>query len=156
MVDETLKRLKALVHKIWEKENGGVHRCVVASITVKAPVCEVWNVLTAYETLPDEENQKKKERETIHMYLYLTSESKSCSQTASNKLLLIEIRQNFLIVPNLAISKIFSRENNKVRILQIKLRTLTGHNMQQAKISWLSGLLLLDLELVKVLMRAKL
>eukprot|EP00268_Persea_americana_P016480 TRINITY_DN17816_c0_g1_i1.p1 TRINITY_DN17816_c0_g1~~TRINITY_DN17816_c0_g1_i1.p1 ORF type:complete len:393 (-),score=78.50 TRINITY_DN17816_c0_g1_i1:371-1549(-) len=57
------------------KENGGVHRCVVASITVKAPVCEVWNVLTAYETLPE-------------------------------------------IVPNLAISKVLSRENNKVRILQ--------------------------------------
>lgn len=35
------------------KENGGVHRCVVASITVKAPVREVWNVLTAYESLPE-------------------------------------------------------------------------------------------------------
>lgn len=57
------------------KENGGVHRCVVASITVKAPVREVWNVLTAYESLPE-------------------------------------------FVPNLAISKILSRENNKVRILQ--------------------------------------
>ncbi|KAK6938007.1 Coenzyme Q-binding protein COQ10, START domain [Dillenia turbinata] len=34
------------------KENGGVHRCVVASITVKATVPEVWKVLTAYETLP--------------------------------------------------------------------------------------------------------
>ncbi|CAN8298804.1 unnamed protein product [Cochlearia groenlandica] len=56
-------------------ENGGVHRCAVASITVKAPVCEVWNVLTSYESLPE-------------------------------------------IVPNLAISKILSRENNKVRILQ--------------------------------------
>ncbi|XP_026445645.1 uncharacterized protein LOC113346316 [Papaver somniferum] len=56
-------------------EDGGVHRCVVASITVKAPVREVWNVLTAYEKLPE-------------------------------------------IVPNLAISKILSRENNKVRILQ--------------------------------------
>ncbi|CAH8281975.1 unnamed protein product [Eruca vesicaria subsp. sativa] len=56
-------------------ENGGVHRCAIASITVKAPVCEVWKVLTAYERLPD-------------------------------------------IVPNLAISKILSRENNKVRILQ--------------------------------------
>ncbi|XVF14744.1 hypothetical protein REPUB_Repub09cG0087900 [Reevesia pubescens] len=56
-------------------ENGGVHRCVVASITVKAPVREVWNVLTAYESLPE-------------------------------------------IVPNLAISKVLSRENNKVRILQ--------------------------------------
>nr|XP_043609044.1 uncharacterized protein LOC122580962 [Erigeron canadensis] len=56
-------------------ENGGVHRCVVASITVKAPVREVWNVLTSYETLPE-------------------------------------------IVPNLAISKVIARENNKVRILQ--------------------------------------
>ncbi|KAK7273913.1 hypothetical protein RIF29_14980 [Crotalaria pallida] len=56
-------------------ENGGAHRCVVASITVKAPVREVWNILTAYETLPE-------------------------------------------IVPNLAISKILSRDNNKVRILQ--------------------------------------
>ncbi|CAA6663806.1 unnamed protein product [Spirodela intermedia] len=56
-------------------ENGGAHRCVVASITVKAPVREVWNVLTAYESLPE-------------------------------------------IVPNLAISKILLRENNKVRILQ--------------------------------------
>lgn len=35
------------------KENGGVHRCVVASITVKAPVREVWNILTAYESLPE-------------------------------------------------------------------------------------------------------
>ncbi|XP_024984427.1 uncharacterized protein LOC112520315 isoform X2 [Cynara cardunculus var. scolymus] len=34
-------------------ENGGVHRCVVASITVKAPVREVWNVLTSYENLPE-------------------------------------------------------------------------------------------------------
>ncbi|KAL6007647.1 hypothetical protein ACLOJK_033147 [Asimina triloba] len=70
MVDEVhLRRFDGLL------ENGGVHRCVVASITVKAPVREVWNVLTAYETLPE-------------------------------------------IVPNLAISKILSRENNKVRILQ--------------------------------------
>lgn len=35
------------------KENGGVHRCVFASITVKAPVREVWNVLTSYEALPE-------------------------------------------------------------------------------------------------------
>lgn len=35
------------------KENGGVHRCAVASITVKAPVCEVWKVLTSYESLPE-------------------------------------------------------------------------------------------------------
>ncbi|PWA55171.1 START-like domain-containing protein [Artemisia annua] len=56
-------------------ENGGVHRCVFASITVKAPVREVWNVLTSYETLPE-------------------------------------------IVPNLAISRILARDNNKVRILQ--------------------------------------
>ncbi|CAL5365660.1 unnamed protein product [Camellia sinensis] len=70
MVDEVhLRRFDGLL------ENGGVHRCVVASITVKAPVREVWNVLTAYERLPE-------------------------------------------IVPNLAISKILSRDNNKVRILQ--------------------------------------
>ncbi|KAJ8755613.1 hypothetical protein K2173_022208 [Erythroxylum novogranatense] len=70
MVDEVhLRRFDGLL------ENGGVHRCVIASITVKAPVREVWNVLTSYESLPE-------------------------------------------IVPNLAISKILSRENNKVRILQ--------------------------------------
>ncbi|KAG0453470.1 hypothetical protein HPP92_024774 [Vanilla planifolia] len=34
-------------------ENGGSHRGVVASITVKATVHEVWNVLTAYEELPE-------------------------------------------------------------------------------------------------------
>lgn len=70
LVDEVhLRRFDGLL------ENGGVHRCVVASITVKAPVRKVWSVLTAYESLPE-------------------------------------------IVPNLAISKILSRENNKVRILQ--------------------------------------
>ncbi|GAB4855740.1 hypothetical protein Ancab_024384 [Ancistrocladus abbreviatus] len=70
MVDEIhLRRFDGLL------ENGGVHRCVSASITVKAPVREVWNVLTAYESLPE-------------------------------------------IVPNLAISKVLSRDNNKVRILQ--------------------------------------
>ncbi|KAL5192309.1 Transport protein particle subunit [Glycine soja] len=70
MVDEVhLRRFDGLL------ENGGVHRCVVASITVKAPVREVWNILTAYETLPE-------------------------------------------IVPNLAISKVVSRDNSKVRILQ--------------------------------------
>ncbi|MCD7454779.1 hypothetical protein HAX54_026073 [Datura stramonium] len=70
VVDEVhLRRFDGLL------ENGGVHRCVVASITVKAPVRDVWNVLTAYESLPE-------------------------------------------IVPNLAISKILSRDNNKVRILQ--------------------------------------
>ncbi|KAI4343492.1 hypothetical protein L6164_010833 [Bauhinia variegata] len=70
VVDEVhLRRFDGLL------ENGGVHRCVVASITVKAPVREVWNVLTAYESLPE-------------------------------------------IVPNLAISRILSRDNNKVRILQ--------------------------------------
>ncbi|CAL0306690.1 unnamed protein product [Lupinus luteus] len=70
VVDEVhLRRFDGLL------ENGGVHRCVVASITVKAPVREVWDVMSSYETLPD-------------------------------------------IVPNLAISKILSRDNNKVRILQ--------------------------------------
>lgn len=70
MVDEVhLRRFDGLL------ENGGAHRCVIASITVKAPVREVWNILTAYEELPE-------------------------------------------IVPNLAISKILLRDNNKVRILQ--------------------------------------
>nr|XP_010912051.1 uncharacterized protein LOC105038057 isoform X1 [Elaeis guineensis] len=70
MVDEVhLRRFDGLL------ENGGAHRCVIASITVKAPIREVWNVLTTYEALPE-------------------------------------------IVPNLAISKILSRDNNKVRILQ--------------------------------------
>ncbi|XP_057791568.1 uncharacterized protein LOC131008640 [Salvia miltiorrhiza] len=70
LVDEVhLRRFDGLL------ENGGVHRCVIASITVKAPVREVWNILTAYESLPE-------------------------------------------IVPNLAISKVLSRESNKVRILQ--------------------------------------
>ncbi|XP_052188806.1 uncharacterized protein LOC127799110 isoform X2 [Diospyros lotus] len=70
VVDEVhLRRFDGLL------ENGGVHRSVIASITVKAPVREVWNILTAYESLPE-------------------------------------------IVPNLAISKVLSRDNNKVRILQ--------------------------------------
>ncbi|XP_057419971.1 uncharacterized protein LOC130714102 isoform X2 [Lotus japonicus] len=70
VVDEVhLRRFDGLL------ENGGVHRCVVASITVKAPVRDVWNILSSYETLPE-------------------------------------------IVPNLAISKVLSRDNNKVRILQ--------------------------------------
>lgn len=70
MVDEIhLRRLDGLL------EDGGVHRCVAACITVKAPVREVWNILTAYESLPE-------------------------------------------FVPNLAISKVLSRENNRVRILQ--------------------------------------
>ncbi|GJN22726.1 hypothetical protein PR202_gb10321 [Eleusine coracana subsp. coracana] len=56
-------------------EHDGAHRCVFASITVKAPVREVWNVLTAYENLPE-------------------------------------------FVPNLAISRIVLRDNNKVRIMQ--------------------------------------
>lgn len=38
---------------LWVKEHEGAHRCVVASITVKAPVREVWNALTAYEKLPE-------------------------------------------------------------------------------------------------------
>ncbi|RYQ94383.1 hypothetical protein Ahy_B08g089294 [Arachis hypogaea] len=75
MVDEVhLRRFDGLLC-FDAKENGGVHRCVIASITVKAPVCEVWNVLTAYEKLSE-------------------------------------------IIPNLAISKILSRYNNKIRILQ--------------------------------------
>ncbi|KAH1251286.1 hypothetical protein AAZX31_05G182700 [Glycine max] len=70
VVDEIhLRRFDGLL------ENGGVHRCVFATITVKASVRDVWNVMSSYETLPE-------------------------------------------IVPNLAISKILSRDNNKVRILQ--------------------------------------
>ncbi|XP_051139777.1 uncharacterized protein LOC127257414 [Andrographis paniculata] len=70
VVDEVhLRRYDGLL------ENGGVHRCVVASITVKAPVREVWSILTDYERLPE-------------------------------------------IVPNLAISKVLTRENNNVQILQ--------------------------------------
>jgi uncharacterized protein YndB with AHSA1/START domain len=38
---------------VFMKEQEGAHRCVFASITVKAPVREVWNVLTAYENLPE-------------------------------------------------------------------------------------------------------
>ena len=38
---------------VFMKEHEGAHRCVFASITVKAPVREVWNVLTAYENLPE-------------------------------------------------------------------------------------------------------
>ncbi|KAL8166285.1 hypothetical protein V2J09_007784 [Rumex salicifolius] len=70
MVDEIhLRRFDGLL------EDGGVHRFVLASITIKASVREVWNCLTAYESLPE-------------------------------------------IVPNLAISKVLFRDNNKVRILQ--------------------------------------
>ncbi|QHN98097.1 uncharacterized protein DS421_18g633090 [Arachis hypogaea] len=79
MVDEVhLRRFDGLL------ENGGVHRCVIASITVKAPVCEVWNVLTAYEKLSE-------------------------------------------IIPNLAISKILSRYNNKIRILQVIFEDLPSN-----------------------------
>ncbi|KAG6384092.1 hypothetical protein SASPL_156115 [Salvia splendens] len=50
LVDEVhLRRFDGLL------ENGGVHRCVIASITVKAPVREVWNILTAYERLPEKD-----------------------------------------------------------------------------------------------------
>lgn len=70
VVDEVhLRRLDDLL------ENGGVHRSVIATITVNAPSRNVWNVLTTYESLPE-------------------------------------------FVPNLAISKIISRESNKVRLLQ--------------------------------------
>nr|ATG70999.1 HCF145 [Hesperocyparis macrocarpa] len=70
IVDEVhLRRLDDLL------ENGGVHRRVIATITIKAPCQSVWKVLTAYESLSD-------------------------------------------FVPNLAISKIISRENNKVCLLQ--------------------------------------
>ncbi|CAN6286241.1 unnamed protein product [Urochloa humidicola] len=70
VVDEIhLRRFDGLL------EHEGAHRCVFASITVKAPVREVWNVLTAYENLPE-------------------------------------------FVPNLAISRIVLRDNNKVRIMQ--------------------------------------
>ncbi|XP_039781812.1 uncharacterized protein LOC120649168 isoform X1 [Panicum virgatum] len=70
VVDEIhLRRFDGLL------EHEGAHRCVFASITVKAPVREVWNVLTAYENLPE-------------------------------------------FVPNLAISRIVLRDNNKVRLMQ--------------------------------------
>ncbi|KAG8061709.1 hypothetical protein GUJ93_ZPchr0003g18640 [Zizania palustris] len=70
VVDEIhLRRFDGLL------EHEGAHRFVFASITVKAPVREVWNILTAYEKLPE-------------------------------------------FVPNLAISRIILRDNNKVRILQ--------------------------------------
>uniref|UniRef100_A0A0E0KLA4 Coenzyme Q-binding protein COQ10 START domain-containing protein n=1 Tax=Oryza punctata TaxID=4537 RepID=A0A0E0KLA4_ORYPU len=67
VVDEIhLRRFDGLL------EHEGAHRFVFASITVRAPVREVWNILTAYEKF----------------------------------------------VPNLAISRIILRDNNKVRILQ--------------------------------------
>ncbi|KAF0912379.1 hypothetical protein E2562_014033 [Oryza meyeriana var. granulata] len=70
VVDEIhLRRFDGLL------EHEGAHRFVFASVTVKAPVREVWNILTAYEKLPE-------------------------------------------FVPNLAISRIILRDNNKVRILQ--------------------------------------
>lgn len=48
MVDEIhFRRLDDLL------ENGGVHRQVVASITLKASAKDVWSVLTAYESLPE-------------------------------------------------------------------------------------------------------
>lgn len=89
-----------------DKENGGVHRCVVASITVKAPVREVWNILTDYERLPEYVG-------TFSIFIRLSI----------FQLLLVSqliILSNYCrIVPNLAISKVLSRENNKVRILQV-------------------------------------
>ncbi|KAL9268154.1 hypothetical protein AKJ16_DCAP16876 [Drosera capensis] len=48
MVDEIhLRRYDGLL------ESGGVHRSVAATLTVKAPVSEVWNCLTAYENSPE-------------------------------------------------------------------------------------------------------
>ncbi|TVU44015.1 hypothetical protein EJB05_03439 [Eragrostis curvula] len=70
-------------------EHDGAHRCVIASITVKAPVREVWSVLTDYENLPDERFFKD---------------------------VLTKLPDRF--VPNLAISRIVLRDNNKVRIMQ--------------------------------------
>lgn len=51
------------------KENGGTHRCVAASITVKAPISEVWNVLTAYEALPEY---------ALHDFYSLSSKESEC------------------------------------------------------------------------------
>eukprot|EP00252_Welwitschia_mirabilis_P019054 TRINITY_DN4314_c0_g1_i1.p1 TRINITY_DN4314_c0_g1~~TRINITY_DN4314_c0_g1_i1.p1 ORF type:complete len:621 (+),score=132.21 TRINITY_DN4314_c0_g1_i1:222-1865(+) len=70
MVDEVhLRRLDDLL------EHGGVHRKVIATVTIGVSSRKVWNALTAYERLPE-------------------------------------------FVPNLAISKVISRKNNKVRLLQ--------------------------------------
>ncbi|CAM6099943.1 unnamed protein product [Calypogeia fissa] len=70
VVDEVhLRRLDDLL------EYGGVHRRVVATITVEAPIRDVWNVLTDYERLSD-------------------------------------------FVPNLASSKIISRDMNRVQLVQ--------------------------------------
>uniref|UniRef100_A0A0D9ZFI4 Coenzyme Q-binding protein COQ10 START domain-containing protein n=1 Tax=Oryza glumipatula TaxID=40148 RepID=A0A0D9ZFI4_9ORYZ len=86
VVDEIhLRRFDGLL------EHEGAHRFVFASITVKAPVREVWNILTAYEKLPDSD---------ILLYKY--------------ELTKLSVR----FVPNLAISRIIRRDNNKVRILQ--------------------------------------
>ncbi|KAL3689399.1 hypothetical protein R1sor_015708 [Riccia sorocarpa] len=69
-VDEVhLRRLDDLL------EHGGVHRRVVAAITVQSPIKDVWNVLTDYECLSE-------------------------------------------FIPNLASSKIVSRESNRVRLVQ--------------------------------------
>ncbi|CDP07990.1 unnamed protein product [Coffea canephora] len=95
MVDEVhLHRFDGLL------ENGGVHCCVIASITVKAPVREVWNILTEYGRFPESSEYSAWSR---YFYKY---ESRR-----------IWFR---LYVPNLAISKIQSRENNKVRNLQVQ------------------------------------
>ncbi|CDP11047.1 unnamed protein product [Coffea canephora] len=105
MVDEVhLRRFDGLLLSnpsfgLLVKENGGVHRCVIASITVKAPVCEVWNILTEYGRFPEK-------------VLYFGSNI--------NKTFSLFPFNWCRMVPNLAISKILSREYNKVRNLQVK------------------------------------
>ncbi len=74
-----------------------------ASITVKAPVREVWNILTAYEKLPE--------------LVVLSSFSFYSSDILLYKYELTKLSVRF--VPNLAISRIIRRDNNKVRILQV-------------------------------------
>jgi uncharacterized membrane protein len=44
-------RITDTIHVI--QENGGVHRRVVAAITVEAPIENLWSVLTSYEQLPE-------------------------------------------------------------------------------------------------------
>jgi uncharacterized membrane protein len=44
-------RITETIHVM--QENGGVHRRVVAAITVEAPIENLWSVLTSYKQLPE-------------------------------------------------------------------------------------------------------